>query len=707
MNVLVGISFCSQLDVMAIPKLALHPGLLSSHTKDFWRDYPLVPWPEKRQATAQLPGHDSATRAALLVEQGRLGTAARVLSGDSKVRGATDAVINILHTKHPQGPTLPFGNGQGPPTRLQIDEEHLQAALGSFSIDTSPGISGWTVPLLRKAAEAPAVRSLLLLIARGMLQGSMVGEQMLCAARLTPLAKGDTDIRPIAVGDLIHRACAKTILKAAQGSVREALLPLQLGVGSKGGVEPALRAIKRALDGTLGRPMKYLTLLDFSNAFNAICRRIMARAIQQHCPELYRLAKWLYNRPTDLMVGSRPDRQLHSSQGVRQGDIFGPIFFSIAIRPLLDELQAVLGPKHHIVAYLDDITIVSEEEDALPLVRAFFEERDTSLGLNTSKSRSFELESVRQEGLQVLGSCLGSQVAKAAYLDAKISTGEARLEGLSLLPSQHALLLLRNYYSQDLRHLQRTMGSQHLETLWARWDSSLHQEVARIQGLASPSALLAATASLPLKMGGLGLLSHLEVAPLAQTAAREASDRELARIFPWLHPSDETQQAPPLSQRKRCQEALEVRRDSLVTQLDDLQRKALLEASSKIGRACLSTIPYNTASRLSNHEVATSLRLTMLQDATGPFCTRCAAPSSLYHQELCLKRGQWKIARHSAIQNALGDAFRLLQDSPVELEPHSDTQDRRRNDIRVSARSLGLPLDLDIKVVSLAAQHAY
>jgi len=53
-------------------------------------------------------------------------------------------------------------------------------------------------------------------------------------------------IRPIAVGDLIYRVCSKALLKHVLWP--DFLLPNQLGVGSKGGIEPIARAVQLALD---------------------------------------------------------------------------------------------------------------------------------------------------------------------------------------------------------------------------------------------------------------------------------------------------------------------------------------------------------------------------------------------------------------------------------------------------------------------------
>lgn len=54
------------------------------------------------------------------------------------------------------------------------------------------------------------------------------------------------------------------------GSYTEPLLPSQLGSKSKGGVKPIVRAVERALIGTMDQDYTHLVSLDAANAFNAM-----------------------------------------------------------------------------------------------------------------------------------------------------------------------------------------------------------------------------------------------------------------------------------------------------------------------------------------------------------------------------------------------------------------------------------------------------
>ena len=94
---------------------------------------------------------------------------------------------------------------------------------------------------------------------------------MLCANRLTPLSKNDGGTRPIAVGEVMYRLASKALLRKAFKA--DFLLPTQLGVGTSCGFEPMVRAMERALEGSLDQPYTHVTSLDSANAFNSVDRR--------------------------------------------------------------------------------------------------------------------------------------------------------------------------------------------------------------------------------------------------------------------------------------------------------------------------------------------------------------------------------------------------------------------------------------------------
>ena len=436
-----------------------------------------VDWPEA-PSRDQKGEVDKVAEAEKFVETNRLGAAARVLTEDAKVVEVDEKVIDELSAKHPPGPALPYGVGEGPPAGAAPSSGDILQALDNMDPDSAPGISSWTPRFLKIAIQSPRVLEFVTTLVGSINAGTAPGRDMLCACRLIPLSKPGGGVRPIAVGEALYRLAMKAI-QEKRLSNKNPLLPNQLGVKSKGGVEPIVRAFERDLFGELDLPYGYASLLDAVNAFNRMNRRIMADAIRKYLPGIWRCAKWAYESPSDLVCD---DVIIESRQGVRQGDPIGPLLFSIGMRPCLEALEAYLGPNRKVVAYLDDIFILSTDDKALGDAQKFFEEWTDTLQLNASKCKTFSFEEIEQNGCTLLGTMVGSREARRTFLRNAISTSVEKISKLSPLYHQASLLLLRKCVSADLRHLQRTLRTDDIAEEWDALDLAIWNEIKRIRG---------------------------------------------------------------------------------------------------------------------------------------------------------------------------------------------------------------------------------
>jgi hypothetical protein len=120
--------------------------------------------------------------------------------------------------------------------------------------------------------------------------------------------------------------------------------------------------------------------------------------------------------------------------------------------------------------------------------------------------------------------------------------------------------------------------------------------------------------------GGLGILSYKTVAPHAYAAASEAADVTLA---PVLTPEALPASTQPTSQHQRFQEIFGVKKEALLGSLTPEQAKAVIEASSKLGRVWLPTIPFQASLRHTDFEVAAALQLCTLAGEREAHCTLC------------------------------------------------------------------------------------
>ncbi|ADV23184.1 Hypothetical protein CGB_F6630C [Cryptococcus gattii WM276] len=429
----------------------------------------------------------------------------------------------------------------------------------------------------------------------------------------------------------------------------------------------------------------------------------MADAVEKHAPVLWRTCKWAYGEPSDLICG---DTILQSSQGVRQGDPFGPLFFSIALRPTLHALSITLGPDTQVVAYLDDIYLFSRDPNIMQRTQAFLADKEDVIKLNHNKCKLITFTEMAENGFKMLGTMVGPKKAREGFLKAKVENEARKIARLKDLPHQHALLLLRFCVQQNLRHLQRSLKSDDLKDYWEKMDQELWNEVQRMrtrqtEGSEAENMLGKKLSHLPARFGGLGLLSFTDIAPLAYKAAVAQSDKHLANIFN-LDTSDNT---PTPTQRELCASLWDLQQTTILEGLNDPQRKRLIENASKIGKRWLDVIPYFQPLRLSNQEVATGLHDRTLVGSSIAICTFCGSDSPLGHDELCRSRNSWAQQRHDSINRIIHHGLQSIQGAVVSLEPRT-LEGQRRNDLRVRGRCGLHATDYDLKVYCLNDRDA-
>jgi hypothetical protein len=689
--------------ILGLIKYGLAPALKNGNESTVARlaAYPNVSIPMLDPAASRPP--DKLKNVRSLIEAGFIGKGERALNDESRVAPLNADTLAALHAKHPVGEHNPFQTPLEPslPHPDLPDEPHILRAIASFSPDTAPGNSGWSVKLLRLASKGPLFLRFLHTLTSSIAAGNAQGRSLLCAARLTPLLKPDGGVRPIAVGELFYRLAMKAIFTANYR--RDLLLPNQFGVGSKGGVEPIVQAVQRAAAGDPLFPYTHLYSLDSINAFNDLRRRSLAQAVADKAPHLLHLATWAHNFPAPLLVRSGHDTHtILSSEGVRQGDPMSTLWFSLAIRDTVDGLQSMLGSSYLVLAYLDDIFVLAPSASGYDDTLAFF--HDAPVRLNANKCQLFDLRDTKTQPVHLLGSCVGSVDSRSAFLLDKVTSLETDLHNLRLLPHQHALLILRKSLQHKLRHLMRHLDSHDLPHLWARLDASLWNALDHLRGHIPSEAdhkrdrtLLA----LPPALGGCGLFSHRDIAPLAYQAATAASTETLSKLVRQLPPADDVR-----SQRELSLEAFLIKQELLMASLDARERFAVTEAASQLGRRWLDVIPSLKRFTLTDMDIKANLHYRTLLPGYQGACKNCAVANLSAHDEACQGRQDYRVSRHDLVKKALGAGLELIPDMEVEIEPFMPNL-RRKNDIRIFRPSDGdrdnVREEYDLKVMVLSA----
>ena len=492
-------------------------------------------------------------------------------------------------------------------------------------------------------------------------------------------------------------SCGKGGLYAVMDDMALLLSPRQLGFGVRGGAEAAVHAARHYLSNL--SPECALVKLDFKNAFNSIRRDRMLEAVQVLCPSLYPLVHSAYASPSDLKWG---DSYISSSEGVQQGDPLGPLLFCLTLHQHCLRLKS-----EFCVQYLDDVTLAGSCEDLLHDIVVMKDAEELGLLLNTNKSEIIS-ESMTTRGLllcslpgaaiiepsnaTLLGSPLGDDVCVSTALTEKVEALSRLGERLKLLSVHDALILLRNSLAlPKLQYLLRTapcFKSLHL----GRYDDCLRGILGIVTNtLLEPNSAAWSQATLPVRLGGLGIRSATDIAPSAFLASYHAVSELVSVILPpSLRPSSSVfvneavavwsqghDLDPPIGVNAckqklwdsvRCKVTAEALLQSASSD-EDCAR--LLVVSTKESGAWLHALPITTLGlRMDDESVRIAVGLRLGTAICGPHqCCHCGfTVDTLGRHALSCKSSQGRHYRHAALNDIISRALSSAR-IPSRLEP--------------------------------------
>ena len=469
------------------------------------------------------------------------------------------------------------------------------------------------------------------------------------------------------------------------------LAPRQLGYGVKGGAEAAVHAARSyVLDSQLHPPDqqdRYLLKLDFCNAFNSIRRDKMLQAVREFAPDLFPLAYSSYASPSLLFWS---DKVIKSAEGVQQGDPLGPLLFCLTIHPFVSLLSSELC-----VWYLDDGTlgdssrVISKDLDLVVHEGAArglsLNQRKTEVVYFSSDAPSSFLSSIPMAQLipaqdaTLLGSSIGDVNSITSVLSGKTKLLQGMGERLKYLSSQDGLLLLRHSFSiPKVLHLLRsapTFVSSGL-TSYDEVQRSILESITNVS--LDDSAWI--QASLPVKNGGLGIRSAVDLAPSAYLASVASTRQLVLRILPsrlqivdmpfesealscWSighdFPAPVDTDAHLQKAWDRC--TVESLASNLLENAPDAPSRAhLLAASAPESEAWLNALPLSSLGlRMDDNAVRVAVGLRLGVPLCHPhLCRHCGEEvGQLGTHGLSCKFSQGRFHRHGALNNIIHRAL--------------------------------------------------
>ncbi len=213
------------------------------------------------------------------------------------------------------------------PPSNEITEEGVVKAIRSFDTGVSAGLTGQRPDLYKQLIGERGDRpSVPLFAGLSNLLASGQAPRELCpclgGAKGTALRKiakdGTDDARPACSGETIRRVVGKALLATENDALSEHLLPHQLAVGVKAGVEAMPHVVRQWRRDNADIPGKLWINFDEGNAHNEVDRHAFLTRMREVAPGL---CKWLeYVYPTDIPTWVMyRGRIIESSAGGQQG----------------------------------------------------------------------------------------------------------------------------------------------------------------------------------------------------------------------------------------------------------------------------------------------------------------------------------------------------------------------------------------------------
>ena len=256
--------------------------------------------PMKRLDRRPFSSDEIRAKAAIAkIEDGNLQAAVRILSSDDQPAEDNEDTLRDLAEKHPSAPIDSEFLNDSVTTDiepLQVSERDVQNSISSFPSGSSAGLDSLTPQHIKDMTGTdgdPTLLSNLTNLVNILLHGSLPEKiaKIIYGGKLIALRKKDGGIRPITVGHVIRRIVAKCANHSVINNISQTLLPRQLGVGVKGGLEAAVHTTRRYFELNKDDNSKIAVKLDFKNAFNSVRRDTALAIIAKVAPSIYNFCK--------------------------------------------------------------------------------------------------------------------------------------------------------------------------------------------------------------------------------------------------------------------------------------------------------------------------------------------------------------------------------------------------------------------------------
>ena len=417
---------------------------------------------KKLLSSKRPPVKDLSRTFAKLMFQGKISAALKMLTDDNQagVHDVTKEVLGELQDKHPNpAPIQDNSLLNGPINRIsphffdEIDELVILKAArvtkgsgGPSKLDAEQFSHILTSTKFKR--ENKELREQIAIFAKKVatevLDPKIFEPYVSC--RLIPLDKDPGSrpiaIRPIGIGEVIRRVVGKAVGWSLKMEIQTAAGPLQTATGIQGGAEAAIHAMKTIYERD---DIEGVILVDASNAFNSLNRKVALHNVQVLCPNFATILINTYRQPSRLVILG--GNELLSAEGTTQGDNLAMSFYAIGTDPLLTFLK-VICPNIYQVALADDITGAGTLKDLKDWWDTIISEgKKLGYFVNEGKSwlilkKSSQLDDainlfkdtsikITTDGKRHLGAVIGTDAYRNNYMQEKVNDWHKEIEKLT------------------------------------------------------------------------------------------------------------------------------------------------------------------------------------------------------------------------------------------------------------------------------------
>eukprot|EP00005_Dracoamoeba_jomungandri_P008786 CAMPEP_0174275236 /NCGR_PEP_ID=MMETSP0439-20130205/59713_1 /TAXON_ID=0 /ORGANISM="Stereomyxa ramosa, Strain Chinc5" /LENGTH=1043 /DNA_ID=CAMNT_0015367321 /DNA_START=1318 /DNA_END=4450 /DNA_ORIENTATION=- len=443
-----------------------------------------------------------------------------------------------------------------PCEQITVDPKLLKKVIKTkINNGSAPSIPGWNGEMLAAITSSKTALDKLSIFIGDIINGKIPLQVrvLLLSAKLVAGPKS-VGVRPIAIGDVFVKTASSYCISLVKPSLANIFEPIQLGAGSKSGVERAIHILRTLLE--LGSKDVVLLKTDATNAHNAILREAIFSSLysRKELAPLWNLVYWKYGEATPLII--RMDdgtlTTIPAEEGTAQGCPLAAVLYALAVQPTYEHIAETGGETLTLRSVVDDLNMVGDWKEVISAFKTAIPcYKDVGLTMAPSKCKllwphptpiPIGLRTQCEElgvpivntGISTIGAHLGfrhTENKEWALSRIKKSTPLIDILTDSRMPAQLALILTRWCFNTHGTFLAWTMPPSQTSDALSWLDLACKHILTEILDLPELDSQAQQQLELPIQYGGLGFRRQKAIRHIAFISSFATAAPDLAMFL--------------------------------------------------------------------------------------------------------------------------------------------------------------------------------